>query len=77
MITKAYAWKFTKFLIVGGTGYLLYLLAFLVMRAFGWPELVAIALAPVANILYNFALHDNWTFRNNDDKKELAKASTR
>lgn len=69
-------WKFTKFMIVGGTGYGLYMLAFLAMRAFHWPELLAIALAPIANILYNFALHDNWTFRNNDDKKELAETPT-
>jgi len=55
--------RFTKFLIVGGTGYSLYLLAFLAMRVLGWPELLAIVLAPVANILYNFILHDKWTFK--------------
>lgn len=77
MISKVYAWKFAKFMIVGGTGYILYMAAFLGMRALHWPELMAIAIAPVANILYNFALHDNWTFRNNNDTKELVETSTR
>jgi putative flippase GtrA len=76
-MSKKFVWKFAKFLMVGGTGYLLYMLAFMGMRALHWPELLAIALAPVANILYNFILHDNWTFRNNHDSNKLVEASTR
>lgn len=62
-INKNRAIRFVKYLVVGGTGYLLYFFAFLGMQAIHWPELLAIALAPIANILYNFVLHDGWTFK--------------
>ena len=62
-INKQRGLRFLKFSIVGGTGYLLYILAFFGMQAIHWPELLAIALAPVANIIYNFVLHDGWTFK--------------
>jgi putative flippase GtrA len=57
--------KFIRFCIVGGTGYLLTLLAFWIMTSLlHWSNTISIIVAPGGNILYNFILHDNWTFRN-------------
>ena len=57
--------KFVRFCIVGGTGYLLTLLAFWIMVSFlNLSNTLAIVIAPGGNILYNFILHNNWTFRN-------------
>lgn len=52
-----------RFLIVGGTGYLLYLAWYYGFIELGISQTIAIVTAPFANIIYNFFLHRGWTFK--------------
>jgi putative flippase GtrA len=56
-----------RFGIVGGTGYVLFLAWYWGALELGTSEIVAVATAPFANIVYNFFLHRGWTFRRRDN----------
>ena len=52
-----------RFSVVGGTGYLLYLVWYYGAIEMGVSQFIAIVTAPFANIIYNFFLHRGWTFK--------------